>query len=346
MRRVTNGFDARKLCDRRRYEYIAPAFVFDPTACRERQWYYAEANAQRAAAAAVKAGSARKTDGAAAQGDSAAVPVPGLDAEATAPPGLGAAAADDADETADALLADVADASGQTEAPQADGAMAVPPQEGNSTASVANGSHAEQAAAGPSRAKDEAGQVAHPAPGSSSDMGSPDFKFDQACAERLSAILQQYEGTHSFHNFTVKVPVGSPEARRFIVRFRCEGTFELEVSPCTPVHHITVGHYAAATLHSKLLPVSTASLSDARQYCDQRGRSAPAACQEHGNKEQIAAPASQWSTARQSCSCAAMLLRLHKHCCFHTSSSSCNRVWVSLPGKCMMLVLPQHGPLL
>jgi tRNA pseudouridine38-40 synthase len=28
--RVTAGFDARKLCDKRRYEYILPAFAFDP----------------------------------------------------------------------------------------------------------------------------------------------------------------------------------------------------------------------------------------------------------------------------------------------------------------------------
>ena len=233
MRRVTNGFDARKLCDRRRYEYIAPAFVFNPTACRERQWYYAEANAQRAAAAAAAvAVSAGKAGGAGAQEAGAAAAMSGLDAEATAPPSLGAAAADDADE--EALLADVVDAPGQADLSQADTAQ---PQVASSTADgVANGSHAEPAAAEPSGVKTESeGEVTHPAPGSSGDLGSPDFVFDQACAERLSGILAQYEGTHSFHNFTVKVPVGSPEARRFIVRFRCEGTFELEVSLRTPV---------------------------------------------------------------------------------------------------------------
>ena len=224
MRRVTNGFDARKLCDRRRYEYVAPAFVFDPTACRERQWYYAEANAQRAAAAAA-ARSAGRAGGA---GGQSAAATSDLVAEATAPPGLGTAAADDADAKADALLADVADASGQAGAPQADGGQAAQPQ---AAIGVANGSHvALSAAAEPSGAKDEPGEAMHPAPGSASDLGSPDFVFDQACTERLSGILQQYEGTHSFHNFTVKVPVGSPEARRFIVRFRCEGTFQLEVS--------------------------------------------------------------------------------------------------------------------
>lgn len=31
--KVRNGFDARKSCDRRRYEYVLPEFAFDPTAC-------------------------------------------------------------------------------------------------------------------------------------------------------------------------------------------------------------------------------------------------------------------------------------------------------------------------
>jgi tRNA U38,U39,U40 pseudouridine synthase TruA len=34
--RVVNGFDARRNCDRRRYEYILPACAFDPLAFRDR----------------------------------------------------------------------------------------------------------------------------------------------------------------------------------------------------------------------------------------------------------------------------------------------------------------------
>lgn len=34
--RVVNGFDARKNCDRRRYEYLLPARAFDPLAFRDR----------------------------------------------------------------------------------------------------------------------------------------------------------------------------------------------------------------------------------------------------------------------------------------------------------------------
>ena len=33
LKRVTNGFDPRKLCDCRHYEYILPAWAFDPSVC-------------------------------------------------------------------------------------------------------------------------------------------------------------------------------------------------------------------------------------------------------------------------------------------------------------------------
>ena len=204
MRRVTGGFDARKMCDRRRYEYVAPAFVFDPTACRERQWYYDEENAKRRAAseAAAAAAGVQSSEAAGPSGDDAAAAAPPPGPEAAAPQGLGAAAANDAAEPADPVLTEAAEM-------PADGGSAAPAPANPAADGATNGSH--------------------PAPGSSADMGSPDFRFDQACVERLSGILRQYEGTHCFHNFTVKVAATSPEARRYIVRFRCEGTFEMEV---------------------------------------------------------------------------------------------------------------------
>ena len=213
MRRVTGGFDARKMCDRRRYEYVAPAFVFDPTACRERQWYYDEENAKRRAAAEAAAAEVDSSGAAGpSEGDSAAAPLPSP--EAAAPQGLGAAAADDAAQPSESALADAA-------AMPAGGTSAGPAPALAAANGATDGSHPQPGT--------DACDVSRPAPGSSADMGSPDFRFDRACVERLSGILRQYEGTHCFHNFTVKVAATSPEARRFIVRFRCEGTFEMEV---------------------------------------------------------------------------------------------------------------------
>ena len=55
------------------------------------------------------------------------------------------------------------------------------------------------------------------------------FEFDDACRTRLNEVLQQFEGTHSFHNFTVKVLASDPSAKRYILKFSCPGTFLIEV---------------------------------------------------------------------------------------------------------------------
>lgn len=62
--RVTAGFDARKLCDRRRYEYIMPAWVFNPAACVPRTDVEAATAATDAAVADVAAVEGAQTDAA------------------------------------------------------------------------------------------------------------------------------------------------------------------------------------------------------------------------------------------------------------------------------------------
>ena len=57
------------------------------------------------------------------------------------------------------------------------------------------------------------------------------FEFDDACRARLNEVLQQFEGTHNFHNFTVKVPASDPSAKRYILKFSCPGTVLIEVLP-------------------------------------------------------------------------------------------------------------------
>lgn len=59
----------------------------------------------------------------------------------------------------------------------------------------------------------------------------PNFVFDEACAAKMTYILQQFEGTHNFHNYTVKMDVHSAQASRFILKFECNGTFEIDGEP-------------------------------------------------------------------------------------------------------------------
>ena len=42
-------------------------------------------------------------------------------------------------------------------------------------------------------------------------------------------LLRQYEGTHNFHNFTIRVSAADPSAKRYILSFACAGTLQLEV---------------------------------------------------------------------------------------------------------------------
>jgi tRNA pseudouridine38-40 synthase len=59
----------------------------------------------------------------------------------------------------------------------------------------------------------------------------PNFVFDEACAAKMTSILQQFEGTHNFHNYTVKMDPNSPQAKRFMLKFECNGTFEIDGEP-------------------------------------------------------------------------------------------------------------------
>lgn len=81
------------------------------------------------------------------------------------------------------------------------------------------------AAAGAERAA--AGGAAGAGPSSSSPPPAAPFVFDAAAEQRLSEVLSQYEGTHNFHNFTVRTPASAPNAKRFILSFRCAGVMEV-----------------------------------------------------------------------------------------------------------------------
>ena len=52
--------------------------------------------------------------------------------------------------------------------------------------------------------------------------------LDEGERARVDAVLAQYEGTHSFHNFTVRTFAGDPAAKRYILSFRVGGTLELQ----------------------------------------------------------------------------------------------------------------------
>ena len=56
-------------------------------------------------------------------------------------------------------------------------------------------------------------------------------RFTAEQQARLNKVLAGYEGTHNFHNYTIRVTAGDPAAMRYILSFKCLGTMEIQV--CT-----------------------------------------------------------------------------------------------------------------
>ena len=68
--------------------------------------------------------------------------------------------------------------------------------------------------------------------GSAEHGGAPSgsgFVFDAAAVARLTSVLRQYEGTHNFHNFTVRLEATDPSAKRYMLSCKCDGVFQIQV---------------------------------------------------------------------------------------------------------------------
>lgn len=267
--KTTAGFDARKHCDKRRYEYILPVWAFDPTSCRGR------IDAEEAELAS--AANPTMADGVLPLGSAADQPDDTEKADHHAVAGVAtaeaAAAAVASAVTAEAASDPTASSSeASQEPPRAQGAataevdlpkpspaqilqQVIPP------ASLAPARASDQttpssqleAENGPTEAHDQSRHPANSpaqaeAPHLSSTQGGPNgpngpapasdtyqpsdsgFDFGEADVQRLSSLLRQYEGTHNFHNFTVRLPATDPSAKRYMLSCKCTGVFDIQVS--------------------------------------------------------------------------------------------------------------------
>lgn len=57
--------------------------------------------------------------------------------------------------------------------------------------------------------------------------GGAKFEFTEETRKRVDEVLQNYCGTHNFHNYTVKVKPTDPQAKRYILSFNCSEPFEV-----------------------------------------------------------------------------------------------------------------------
>ena len=303
--KTTAGFDARKHCDKRRYEYVLPAWAFDPNSCRSRLCVEeaelrsaanpTEANGVLPSAATPAVADGVPPQAANTQSPSVSIRESSGPADPLQQPQQASTADAIAEATAAAVAAEAvtntesipdfqvaAASTAQADAPQpAEAAMEAgqgpgldqnSPLEATLNAVVsasASFEHSPSRAAGPSQnglaqgtSTDSAngseavpkdvpssnhppGEPAPASGGTPHDGSAPgdpqspvpdatqpppsSFVFDEAATRRLTAILRQYEGTHNFHNFTVKLEATDPSAKRYMLSCQCAGTFEIQV---------------------------------------------------------------------------------------------------------------------
>ena len=228
---MTKSFEARRLCDRRRYEYILPAFAFDPACCCGEEALPAHVGAagnivEKHAGAELDLEAALKLLPAAGQPK---LQQSGAEDENGHSPSLSTAAPSAAEPAAKQCNG----SSPPNGAPQADpqhdssssAAGEQQPQSKQHSASAA-GDSGRQAEARPAAGSSQAGR-------NSTGAQVPEHyrhvKFTAEQQARLNKILSAYEGTHNFHNYTVRVAPDDPAAMRYILSFKCEGTMEIQV---------------------------------------------------------------------------------------------------------------------
>ena len=275
---MTKSFEARRLCDRRRYEYILPAFAFDPACCRDAEVPLAHVGAAgnivekhagreldlEAALKALPGASGPRDDseaqsaakkprerqegafrhessGALQKGPDASGEADSL-ASLSAQPGSGLQLTDVLEErvTASALEGSSAKPhvtvdgqssqqpgtqhdSREEQHNSSDGMR--DPQADNDRQQHCTGLNNQQAG---KQASDRS-LHSRPVAGYHIPEHYKSVKITKEQEFRLSKLLSSYEGTHNFHNYTVRVAPDDPAAMRYILSFRCKGTMEIQV---------------------------------------------------------------------------------------------------------------------
>eukprot|EP00887_Chlorella_sp_A99_P003093 scaffold9.g3093.t1 len=232
------------------YEYILPEWAFDPARCQPRsqqqQQQWIEERRQDKATARASAGDAAAAGDAVPSGDATADSDAAGPAAGGEPPLLSpaaaeaevAAAAAEAAEAAEVVLDEemVGGGGGDDDATADPAALAAAEAE-DEAAQPAVGANAQSQQ---QEGEQQPGGTGDAVYGVAAATAEGDGKEQQPFAldvERLNYILKQaraglawcggYEGTHNFHNFTVRKPASAPDAKRYIISFKCGGVFEI-----------------------------------------------------------------------------------------------------------------------
>ncbi|TVU27939.1 hypothetical protein EJB05_19444, partial [Eragrostis curvula] len=238
--RVTNSFNAKKFCDRRRYVYLLPVFALDPSAHPDREAVMASMGSGSELAKCVECSErGRKIPGV--MGREGKVPSPGgngVDAAMEeAVSGLeesGISGGGDANGDGEIGLSgnekvDLPISGDGTEVEKSEqglnGAGKCDVPSGSTDASVANDLKLETPVIEEEKLpavdfEKSNGEEMPPKKGT--------FSYTDEVKERFNRILKYYVGTHNFHNFTTRTKAEDPAAKRFIISFDANRVVSLD----------------------------------------------------------------------------------------------------------------------
>lgn len=245
--RVTNSFNAKKFCDRRRYLYLLPVFALDPSAHPDREAVMASLGSGSELTKCLECSErGRKVPGV--MGREGKLPSPtengvGAAVEGTfsshdesgsigdAKCGLASSVGVNVNALGEAVVSssneklDLSVSGNGTEAGNAEGGSTGVGDALPSDVRIGNEEIKLEAAATEGEVQVMGFEKSN---GEGNQTTKSTFSYTDEVKERFNKILKYYVGTHNFHNFTTRTKAEDPAAKRFIICFGADRVVSLD----------------------------------------------------------------------------------------------------------------------
>lgn len=196
-KRVTQSFNAKKFCDRRRYVYLIPVFALDPSCHRDRESVLASLGSENELVKCFECSErGRKVVGIMGKRNFES-------------------------KTGDVVItvdSGISSNMGNAEVSEELVTPSAVAGSGNNSGNLSNDSMKELEDGANASQKSEGDKV----------MKKTEFCYGPEEKERFNRILKYYQGTHNFHNFTTRTKAEDPSARRYIISFEANTTVIVE----------------------------------------------------------------------------------------------------------------------
>ncbi|XP_027149942.1 tRNA pseudouridine synthase A-like [Coffea eugenioides] len=209
-KRVTASFNAKKFCDRRRYVYLIPVFALDPSCHRDRESVLASLGSENELVKCLECSErGRKVEGIMGKRN--------FDSKI----GL------DVDKLESGISSNNQDA-GTTEEKIKDFSLGANVSNHGGHLSDDTPKELENGGFDIEKTEEDEVLVQYVNQEEVKAIKKSDFCYGEEERERFNRVLQYYQGTHNFHNFTTRTKAEDPAARRYIISFDAKATVNVE----------------------------------------------------------------------------------------------------------------------